>query len=184
MKNKTFAILLLLAGAAAPVAAADILGPDAAACRPGSGKDAVLLTVDGFKNREGTLRVELWPGVEGDFLRNHHELVAEGKAYQRVTVPVPASGPARVCVPLPGPGIYAMGAFHSPTGVRKFDYKTDGATFTRNPRVGLFNQKPKAADVAMQFNSGLSEAHVTLNYLRGLGFRPLPKEQLQANGNR
>ncbi len=131
MLSRLAALLILAAGAAAPAAAQDILGPDAAACRPGSGRDAVLLTVDGFKNRDGTLRVELWPGNDQDFLRNHHELVAEGKAYHRVTVPVPKSGAAHVCVPLPGPGVYAMGAFHSPAGVRKFNYKDDGATFTR-----------------------------------------------------
>ena len=177
-----FPIALLLASP--HPARAEILGPDAAACAPGAGKDAVLLVVDGFKNREGTLRVELWPGNEQDFMRNHHELVAEGKAYQRVTVPVPASGPARICVSLPGPGTYAMGAFHSPTGVRKFNYKDDGATFTRNPKVGIFNTKPKAADVAMRFNRGLSESHVTLNYLRGLGFGPVSKDKPQSTDKR
>lgn len=171
--------LALLLASPHPAQATAILGPDAAACAPGSGKDAVLLTVDGFKNREGTLRVELWPGTDEDFMRDHHALVAEGKPYARVTVPVPASGPARVCVALPGPGTYAMGAFHSPAGVRKFDYKKDGATFTRNPKVGIFNTKPKAADVAMRFNNGLSQSQVTLNYLKGLGFRPIPKDELQ-----
>lgn len=177
-----FPIALLLA-LPAP-ATAGLLGPDAAACAPDAGKDAVLLIVDGFKNREGTLRVELWPGNEADFMRNHHELVAEGKAYQRVTVPVPASGPAKVCVRLPGPGTYALGAFHSPTGVRKFNFRDDGATFTRNPRVGLFKTRPKASDVAMRFNNGLSESTVTLNYLRGLGFGPIPQNDLPSTSKR
>lgn len=171
-----------LAALPVPVSAAEILGPDAAACRNGSGKDAVLVTVDGFKNREGTVRLELWPGTEGDFMRDHHELVAEGKAYHRVTVPVPASGPAKVCVPLPGPGTYAVGAFHSPSGQRKFNFRQDGATFTRNPKVGL--SKPRANDVAMRFNSGLSEATVTMNYLRGLAFRPIPRDELQSAESR
>jgi uncharacterized protein (DUF2141 family) len=171
-----------LAALSGPVSAAEILGPDAAACRAGSGKDAVLITIDGFKNRDGTVRVEMWPGTEGDFMRNHHELEAEGKAYHRVTVPVPASGPARVCVPIPGPGTYAVGAFHSPSGQRKFNFRQDGATFTRNPKVGL--SKPKAADVAMRFNGGLSEATVTMNYLRGLGFKPIPRDELQSAESR
>jgi uncharacterized protein (DUF2141 family) len=142
----------------------------------------VLVVVDGFKNREGTLRLELWPGTDADFMRDHHQLVAEGKPYHRVTVPLPSSGPARVCLPLPGPGLYAVGAFHSPSGQRKFNFRQDGATFTRNPKVGL--SKPKASDVAMRFNAGLSEANVTMNYLRGLGFRPLPKEELQSAESR
>lgn len=165
-------------------AAAQVLGPDAAACKPGSGRDAVLLTVDGFKNRQGTLRIELWPGNENDFMRDHHQLVAEGKAYHRVTVPVPAGGPAQVCVPLPGPGVYALGAFHSPSGVRKFNYRDDGATFTRNPKVGIFKTKPKASEVAMTFKPGLSESSVTMNYLRGLGFGPIPKSELQSTDKR
>jgi uncharacterized protein (DUF2141 family) len=166
--------------AAPALAQSEPLGPDAAACRPGSGKDAVLLVVDGFKSRDGTLRVELWPGNDKDFLRDHHQLVAEGKTYHRVTVPVPASGPAKVCVPLPGAGTFALGAFHSPDGVRKFNFREDGATFTRNPKVGL--SKPKAADVAMAFGPGLNTSSVTLNYLRGLGFKPIPKDELKTAG--
>jgi hypothetical protein len=110
--------------------------------------------------------------------------VAEGKAYHRVTVPVPAGGPAQVCVPLPGPGVYALGAFHSPSGVRKFNYRDDGATFTRNPKVGIFKTKPKASEVAMTFKPGLSESSVTMNYLRGLGFGPIPKSELQSTDKR
>jgi uncharacterized protein (DUF2141 family) len=178
MRSVLATALVLLAAPA--LAQSEPLGPDAAACRPGSGKDAVLLVVDGFKSRDGTLRVELWPGNDKDFLRDHHQLVAEGKTYHRVTVPVPASGPAKVCVPLPGAGTFALGAFHSPDGVRKFNFREDGATFTRNPKVGL--SKPKAADVAMAFGPGLNTSSVTLNYLRGLGFKPIPKDELKTAG--
>jgi uncharacterized protein (DUF2141 family) len=181
MRNALFAAVMAATLSAGP-AAAEILGPDAAACRAGSGKDAVLVTVDGFKNRQGTLRVELWPGNDADFMRDHHQLVAEGKAYQRVTVELPATGPAKVCVPLPGPGTYAVGAFHSPSGQRKFNFRQDGATFTRNPKVGL--SQPKASEVSMRFNAGLSEATVTMNYLRGLGFKPLPRDAMQSAESR
>lgn len=162
------------------VAQVGIAGPDAAACAKGSTEDALLLTIDGLKNRKGTIRVELWPGVEGDFLRDHHELVAEGKTYSRVMVSPPASGPAKVCIRLPGPGTYAVGAFHSPAGVRKFNFRDDGVTFTRNPKVGL--SKPKAKDVAVVYGRGLSEESVTLSYLRGLSMRPIPKEELRMAG--
>lgn len=171
-------VVALLVMTAANPAAATIVGPDAAACAPGSGQDAVLLNVDGFKSRDGTVRVELWPGTPADFLRDHHELVAEGKAYVRVTVPTPASGPARVCVKLPGPGTYALGAFHSPAGVRRFNFRQDGVTFTRNPRMGL--RKPRADEVAVTYGSGVSRENVTLTYLRGLAFRPLPPETQQS----
>lgn len=171
---------LMVATLLAGPALADILGEQADACRPGSGQDAVLLTIDGFKSRDGNVRVELWPGVEGDFLRNHHELLAEGKAYERVTVPTPAVGPARVCVRLPGPGTYALGAFHSPSGQRKFNWRRDGVTFTRNPEVGL--RKPRADEVAVTYGRGLNTESVTLNYLRGLSFRPIPRKDVRTAG--
>ena len=177
--RRTFQIAVALIAAPA-FAQAPVLGPDAAACAKGSSADALLLTIDGLKNRNGTIRVELWPGVEGDFLRDHHELVAEGLPYQRVMVVPPASGPAKVCVKLPGPGTYAVGAFHSPAGVRKFNFRDDGVTFTRNPKVGL--SKPKAKDVAVVYGRGLSEEIVTLNYLKGLAMRPIPKQEQRTAG--
>lgn len=159
-------------------ATAEILGPDAAACQPGSNATAVLLTVEGLKNRDGNIRVELWPGNQRDFLRDHHELQAEGKAYQRVTVDTPRSGPVRICIRLPEPGTYALGVFHSPTGERKFSVRNDGVTFTRNPRMGL--RQPRANEVAVRYSAGVHQEEVTLNYMRGLAFQPLPKNQLQA----
>ena len=42
----------------------------------------------------------------------------------------------------------------------------------------------EAADVAMRFNGGLSEATVTMNYLRGLGFKPIPRDELQSAESR
>jgi len=178
LKHNILFAATLVTGLIATPAAAQLLGPDAAACAPGSTQDAVLLTVDGFKSRDGNVRVELWPGVQGDFLRDHHQLVAEGKAYARVTVPVPASGPANICVKLPGPGTYALGAFHSPSGERKFNFRRDGVTFTRNPKVGL--SKPKADQVAVTYGRGLNREVVTLNYLRGLAFKPVPQQELQS----
>jgi len=163
--------------ATAATAQTPVLGPDAGLCAIGSKADALLLTIDGFKSRDGTVRIELWPGVEGDFLRDHHALVAEGKPYRRIIISTPASGPAKVCVQLPMPGTYAIGAFHSPAGVRKFNFREDGVTFTRNPKVGL--AKPKAKDVAVTYGKGLSEETVTLNYLRGLAMRPIPVERLR-----
>lgn len=168
---------LMLAAAGPALAQAPVLGPDAALCADGSKADALLLTIDGLKNRKGTVRVELWPGVEGEFLRDHHQLIAEGKPYERVTIDPPASGPAKVCVKLPGPGTYAVGAFHSPAGVRKFNFREDGVTFTRNPKVGL--SKPKAKDVAVAYGPGVNKEVVTLNYLRGLSMKPIPQEELR-----
>ncbi len=181
-KSVSGLIALALLGSSPALAQAPILGPDAALCAKGSNANALLLTIDGMKNRNGTLRVELWPGVEGDFLRDHHELVAEGKAYERVTITPPASGPAKVCVKLPGPGTYAVGAFHSPAGVRKFNVRQDGVTFTRNPKVGL--AKPKAKEVAVTYGPGVNEEVVVLNYLQGLAMRPLPKEKQQTADRR
>lgn len=185
MRRAALAFILSMAVSApamATVITTNILGPDAASCASGSADTAVLLSVDGFRNREGTLRIEMWPGNDRDFLRSHHELVAEGLPYARVTVEPPAAGPALVCVRLPQPGIYALGVFHSPAGVRKFNFRRDGATFTRNPKIGI--RKPRASEVAVEYGPGPNREKVTLNYLRGLSFRPIEGETHTSAGHR
>ena len=50
----------VLALASVPGAAQATMGPDAAACRNGQGRPAILVTVDGFKERTGNVRVALY----------------------------------------------------------------------------------------------------------------------------
>jgi uncharacterized protein (DUF2141 family) len=171
------ALALVLAGLAASAAAAQapILGPDADACRPGSGETALLVVVDGFKHRDGLVRAEVYPANDEDFLKLDHRLKAEGKFFRRVEVAPPRSGPAKICVRLPEPGTYAVVALHTTnvaTHRRKFNFREDGVGFVNNPRLGV--SQPRAERVSVRAARGVNEEVVILNYLRGLAMRPIP----------
>jgi uncharacterized protein (DUF2141 family) len=166
---KVLALATALAGALP--AAAQMIGDDAAACQAGGKGTALLVTVDGFANRGGTIRAEVYPAAKADWLKDDRDLLAEGKFFARAEGRVPLSGPARLCVRLPGPGDYAVGVFHSTDGVRKFNVKQHGVGFANNPRLGW--SQPEVTRATITAGNGLTETRVTLNYLRGLAMRPL-----------
>src|SRR3546814_2221332 len=92
----------------APAAAQAALGPDAASCKTDAGEPAVLVNVNGFKNRDGRVRVQLYP-ANSDFL-------AKGKWLRRIDLPVTGSGAMRVCVAVPKAGTYAIAVRHDTKG--------------------------------------------------------------------
>jgi uncharacterized protein (DUF2141 family) len=112
-----------LAGAlalASPVGA-QMLGSDAAGCRPGGGP-AIAVDITGLKDRTGELKLELYPGEEADFLKDDHALIAAGKTFRRVSVPTPATGPTAMCIRVPRPGRYALLLTHNRDGKNKFSF--------------------------------------------------------------
>src|SRR5688500_12025725 len=86
---------------AQPAPALAAVGPDAASCRSGAGRPAILVNVSGFKNRVGRLRVQLYGGNPGDFL-------TKGKKLKRIDIPVARTGNMAVCVAVPRAGNYAI----------------------------------------------------------------------------
>jgi uncharacterized protein (DUF2141 family) len=172
--------LALLAALAAPVPAAPlvegapntrpiVLGDDAAACA--AGEPAMRLVVVGLKTRAGYVRAELYPATEGDFLKPDRLLEAEGKPFRRAWVAVPAAGPLEICLKTPGPGAYAFSVVHLAEKRWKFDFRRDGAGFSRNPRIGL--GKPPVMAVAVELPAGRGRETVVMNYLQGFAFKPL-----------
>jgi hypothetical protein len=82
--------------------------------------------------------------------------------------------PARnmtLCLPLPGPGAYAIVALHDRDSNDKLSVWSDGVGFSRNPRLGLSKPRPDA--FAMDFFAGITPVRIILNYRRGLSVRPL-----------
>lgn len=159
---KKVAVAFLTAAAAllsAPVAAQT--GGDAAACARGD--SAVLVRVDGFKERRGMLRVQVYGGNPADFL-------AKGKKLRRVDVPVTRSR-MEVCVDLPGPGNYAVAVRHDMDNNGKSGWN-DGGGFSRNPSISLTHLRPSFRDVVIQVGRGVRPVDVTLNYRRGLSIGP------------
>lgn len=155
---------LALACAAPALAQAPVLGPEAAACRPGAGGTAALVTVHGFKDREGQLRIQNYTGRKGEYLES-------GKYLQRHDVPMAATGDMTVCLSLPGPGSYVIVALHDRDANGKLSVWSDGIGFTGNPRLAL--AKPAPERTVIPFGPGVTPVRIVMNYRRGLSVRPL-----------
>ena len=141
-----------------------VLGTDAAACHPGSSGTAALVTVTGFKDRVGRLRIQNYTGIKGEYLES-------GKYLRRQEMPITASGDMHVCLTLPGPGRYVVVALQDRDENGKLSPFSDGIGFTNNPRLGL--SKPAAEKTLFTAGPGVTNVTIVLNYLRGLSVRPI-----------
>ena len=156
------ATVAMLAGSAG----AQVLGSDAAACRPGEGP-AIAVEVTGLKDRTGELKLELYPGEEADFLKGDRVLIAAGKTFRRVVVPTPVKGTPMLCIRAPRPGHYALLLTHNRDGKNKFSFWTDGAGFASNTKLG--RSRPKVEQALVEVGAGVTTVRITVQYLRGLG---------------
>ncbi len=148
------------------------LGKAEGRCRADESGPAFLVGVNGLKDRRGTLKLEVYPANDKDFLANDNTLIMEGKTFRRVEVDVPAGTTPTLCIRLPGPGRYGVSLLHDRDGNRKFGWRVDGIGFAGNPRLGL--GKPKAAKASASAGSSPTRIDIVMNYQRGLGMRPLP----------
>jgi uncharacterized protein (DUF2141 family) len=152
------ALLALLAAAVFGI-------PDA--CAPDSGKSAALVTVHGFKDREGNVRIAIYRARED-------ELLASGLYVQRLDTPVTANGDMTICAPVPAAGDYVVAALHDRDANGKFGAFRDGVGFSRNPRLGLDKPKVEVTQVRLD---GVTPMRIELNYLHGLKVGPVRQKQ-------
>jgi len=174
VKRAVLLLALPLIVAAAPaLRSTPDLGKAEARCRPGENGPAFLVSVQGLKDRTGNLKLEVYPSNEQDFLADDNILIAAGKTFRRVEVPVPQDATPELCVRLPGPGAYNISLLHDRDGNRKFGWTVDGIGFSANPKLGW--SKPKAASARVNAGAGLTRIGIVMNYKRGLGVAPLKK---------
>jgi len=152
-----------LLGPATPAAAA--LGPDAAACSAGANRPAMLVSVNGFKNRVGKLRIQLYGSNPAEFLER-------GKKLKRIDLPVTRAGAMNVCVAVPRTGTYAIAVRHDADANGKTNWN-DGGGFSGNPKLSLLKLKPSYRSAAVTVGSGLKTVPVVLNYRNGLTIGPV-----------
>lgn len=160
------AAALMLAAVLPAGAGAAILGPDAAACK--SDGPAMLVHINGLKQRTGNIRVQSYGG-------NPSRYFDKGTYLRRIDIPVPASGPIDVCVPVPDNGVYAVSVRHDVDSSGKTG-PSDGGGMSGNPRMSLldviFKRKPKPAEVQVTVQ-GITRVPVTMNYVREGSFGPI-----------
>ncbi|CAN5246786.1 DUF2141 domain-containing protein [soil metagenome] len=162
--------LALLSAVAIP--STPSLGQAEARCRNGEDGPAFLIDIVGLKDRQGFLKLEVYPANDTDFLQDDNILIAQGKTFRRVQMPVPRGDPVTLCVRLPGPGRYAVSVLHDRDGNRRFGLSVDGVGFGSNPKLGM--GKPKASTAALVAGNSPTRERIVMNYRRGLlSFGPI-----------
>ena len=154
-------LLAFGAGAMALPAAATILGKDAAVCQ--AGKPSLVVRVSGFKRPSGTVKVALYQ-ADG-------YLVPKG-SLDKVKAPVRSDGPIDLCVPVPGPGTYAVVVHHDVNANGDKDW-SDGAGFSNNPKLSILAVKPPFNRTAIEVGTSPRRVDVVLQYRKGLAVRPV-----------
>jgi uncharacterized protein (DUF2141 family) len=157
----------------APVKPDPSLGKAAAACRPNEPGPALLITATGLKDRKGLLRAELYPDNDADFLQDDAILINQGKTFRRVDLSLSLNNPPTLCLRVPAPGRYALSLLHDRDRNQKFGIFSDGIGFSDNPK--LTRSKPKVASAVVVAGPRLTSISITMNYLRGLSFKPLDR---------
>ena len=158
----------IAAAAAAVVPSAAALasyGPDPSACLAGSRRPAVLVTVSGFKQKSGNVRVQIY---------NSRNFLVKGQRVTRVDARVVAQSMA-ICVPLPGPGTYAVAVRHDVDGDNEKRDWSDGGGFSRNPKLSLLHLKPSFGEVAVPIGNAPRALTVVMNYRSGLSIGPVSR---------
>ncbi len=163
--------LVLSETAAAPVASGPSLGKAEGQCRANEAGPAFMVTVAGLKDRQGQLKLEVYPSTDADFLADDNVLINQGKTFRRVEQALPAIGNPVLCIRVPGAGPYSVSLLHDRDMNRKFGWTVDGIGFSGNPRLGW--SKPRAAAARANAGPGLTSITIVMNYRRGLGVAPL-----------
>jgi uncharacterized protein (DUF2141 family) len=165
--------LLIAALTGANLPSSPSLGQAEGRCRVGETGPALLINVVGLKDRGGTMKAELYPANDQDFLADDNVLINAGKTFRRVVIDVPASGSVQLCIRAPAAGAYGLSLLHDRDANRKFGLSIDGVGFGSNPQsLGPF--KPKIAVGRVVAGAGLTPVNVRMMYRRGLiSFGPI-----------
>lgn len=128
----------------------------------GSGP-ALLVTVTGFKDTTHRVRVVSYRALDSDWLKKDRWL-------NRVDTPVRAKA-MKFCLPMPGPGDYAVGVRHDFNGNDEDDPFKDGWGMSNNPSIGpgaLFAGgsfgKPPVSKARVRVGSDVTPLTIRLKY--------------------
>jgi uncharacterized protein (DUF2141 family) len=136
------------------------LGPNPSLCAQGN-DPSILVHVSGLKDRAGKIRVRTFTGNPDTYFNKKF-------AQLRVEYTVPSVGPVDICVPVPGPGTYAVDVRHDANNNGDTD-RSDGVGASGNPKFSLFNilfgKKPPAREVQVSVGNGTTIVPIIVRYL-------------------
>lgn len=150
------------------------LGQAEGRCRPNETGPAFIVNVAGLRDRQGRLKLEVYPANNDDFLEDDNILISAGKTFRRVEVPVPQTGNPELCIRVPRAGRYSVVLLHDRNSDRRFNWRRDGIGFASNPTLGM--SQPDADEAIAVAGSGRTRITIVMNYLRGLRMRPLDRD--------
>ena len=156
---------------AAMVPSSPSLGIAEGRCRANEPGPALLVNVVGLRDRQGRIKLEVYPSNNQDFLADDNLLINAGKTFRRVDLPLPPQGPVRLCVRVPSPGAYSVLVLHDRDANHRFGLTGDGIGFAGNPR--LRRSRPSAEETRVTAGPRITAIDVVMNYRRGFVYRPL-----------
>jgi uncharacterized protein (DUF2141 family) len=131
------------------------LGNDADRCD--GAVPAVNVRISGINPGKGVLRVQLYRGTAADWLKT-------GRWLNRIELQARGSS-ATVCMPVPGPGTYAIAVRHDVNGNGKTDLRSDGGGMSNNPSINILNLgKPSYDKAAFSVGSGVKTISIQMRY--------------------
>ena len=165
------AMLLQTAPTVRTIPSSPKLGTENARCRQNETDARVIIKVKGLKDKAGSVKLELYPYSDADFLQDDNKLVAAGKTFKRIVKRVPKKGDMTFCVRAPKEGTYSMMLLHDRNNDRKFNVISDGVGLPTNPTLGL--EKPKVVHGRVVASKAGTKKTIVMQYLRGFGFKPI-----------
>ncbi len=119
---------------------------------------AVRVPVTGIESATGTVRAQLYRGIESDWLES-------GRWLYRIEVPARA-GTMSFCLPVPSAGPYAVAVRHDVNGNGETDLTSDGGAMSNNPSINIFNLgRPSVRRTRFEVGSGVSPISINMRYM-------------------
>lgn len=130
---------------------------DMASCTSGKGP-AVLVSVKGFKQSTGKVRIQSYQATKSAWL-------AKGQWLNRIETRV-VGDDMNFCMPIPAAGNYGIAVRHDLNGNGKTDITSDGGGFSNNPSVNIFNLgKPSVGKVSFYAGPGVTRISINMKYM-------------------
>lgn len=129
---------------------------DMSRCRAGT--PSIRVNVSGIERASGTVRVQLYRGIESEWLQR-------GKWLYRIEAPARA-GAMSFCLPVPEAGAYAVAVRHDINGNGSTDITTDGGAMSNNPSINIFNLgRPSVSRTRFTVGSDMVTLNLNMRYM-------------------
>ena len=129
---------------------------DMSRCRAGT--PSIRVNVSGIERASGTVRVQLYRGIESEWLQR-------GKWLYRIEAPARA-GAMSFCLPVPEAGSYAVAVRHDINGNGSTDITTDGGAMSNNPSINVFNLgRPSVSRTRFNVGGDMVTLNLNMRYM-------------------